>query len=110
VANSKQGGGNAQRFKDAIKFAKNPIPSNLLDSYLGNYISPERSFTIERVGNRLIAIVKDSGEYAIYPRNSDLFYIPFSPVTLKFNKDSNGVIDKIIMHRGEKQIDIKKVK
>jgi len=109
VSSNNKSGGQAELYLESIKFVKNPINSELLNSYIGHYQSPEQTFDIERIGNRLIAKVAGRGEFAIYPKSDSLFYIPFSPIRLAFKKADKGTVEKIIMYRGEQQIDIPRV-
>lgn len=106
---SNKGTGGAGKYLNSIKFIKNPIANAVLDTYVGRYESPQRTFIISRSGPRLQGELLGMSEFSLYPETKQLFYLTVAPVKLEFVTGKNNTVEKLIMHSKGKKLDVYKV-
>jgi CubicO group peptidase (beta-lactamase class C family) len=75
-------------------FKEIEITEKVLQGYLGKYeLAPEFIITITKNGNQMIAQATGQGEFEIYPKSENVFYLKVveAQITFNFNEDRQVV-------------------
>lgn len=80
------------------------IDEKTLQSYVGKYeIAPELIVTIFKKGDQMMANGTGQGEFEIFARTENVFYLKVAEVQLIFNKNEDGVVDSLTLVQGGRE-------
>ncbi len=90
-------GGKAEGYSRGLQFvyAKPAVKVDpkVLDQYAGEYeVNPQMRFTVERDGDRLVAIGPDDQKMTFYAESDKDFYIKGTYLLVHFQKDESGKV------------------
>lgn len=72
-------------------FRKIVIEASILQSYTGKYeLAPEFVITLSRDGSQMKAQAPGQGEFDIYPRSENVFYLKVVEVQVTFKANEDG--------------------
>ncbi len=85
------------------------VDSKILQSYVGNYkLAPEFIIAISKVGSQLIAQATGQGEFEIYPKSDNVFYLKVVEAQVTFNKNATGqVVSMTLLQGGQETTGLK---
>jgi hypothetical protein len=97
------------------------VSDDTLNAYAGQYqnttesdgqykLIPGTIFTITKQGHQLKAQASGQETIEIYPESKNTFFPKTSDTDIKFVKDENGIVIKLIIHQNGKFIECKKIK
>ncbi|HSZ86632.1 MAG TPA: serine hydrolase domain-containing protein [Puia sp.] len=97
------------------------VSDDTLNAYAGQYqnttesdgqykLIPGTIFTITKQGHQLKAQASGQSAIDIYPESKNVFFPKTSDTDIKFVKDENGNVTKLIIHQNGKFIECKKIK
>ncbi|HEX9827401.1 MAG TPA: serine hydrolase [Flavobacteriaceae bacterium] len=90
-------------FKEVI------IDENILQSYIGKYeLAPEFVITVSKDGSQMKAQATGQGEFEIYPRSENVFYLKVVEAQVTFNINEDGkVISMTLLQGGQETTGLK---
>ncbi|EAR01462.1 serine hydrolase [Maribacter sp. HTCC2170] len=90
-------------FKEVI------IEEKVLQSYVGSYeLAPEFVIAVSRDGSQLKAQATGQGEFEIYPRSENVFYLKVVEAQVTFNTNEDGeVVSMTLLQGGQETIGLK---
>ena len=80
------------------------IDDKILQSYIGKYeLAPEFVITISKNGSQMIAQATGQGEFEIYPKSDNVFYLTVVEAQVTFNSNEEGqVVSMTLLQGGQK--------
>ena len=77
------------------------IDDHILQSYVGRYeLSPGFVITVSKDGNQMKAQATGQGEFEIYPKSDNVFYLKVVEAQITFNLNDNGQVESMILLQG----------
>jgi len=77
------------------------VDEKILQSYIGKYeLAPEFIITILKDGGQLKAQATGQGEFEIYPRSENVFYLKVVEAQVTFNIDEDGKVVSMTLQQG----------
>jgi len=87
------------------------VDETLLDKYVGVYeIEPAFSIEFTREGNRLFTQATGQPKFEIFAESETKFFLKVVDAQVEFVADTEGKINKMILHQGGQSIEGKRVK
>ncbi|MCW5518781.1 serine hydrolase [Aureitalea sp. L0-47] len=85
------------------------IEDSILQSYTGKYeLAPEFVITISKEGSQMKAQATGQGEFEIYPRSENVFFLTVAEAQVTFNLNENGrVVSMTLLQGGQETIALK---
>ncbi len=77
------------------------INETILQSYIGRYeLAPEFVITVSKDGSQMKAEATGQGEFEIYPRSENVFYLKVVEAQITFNKNQEGKVVSMTLQQG----------
>lgn len=74
------------------------VDQAILETYFGKYqVNPDFVITVYQEGSKMMASATGQGDFEIFPKTSNVFYLKVAEVQLIFNKNDSGDIDSLTM-------------
>ncbi len=108
--------GNTNAIKKLKKLGVNykrqiTVSPKILKSYVGKYeLFPNFSITIQVKNNHLFAQATGQAEFEIFPQSKTKFYYKIVNAQIKFIKNKNGKVNKLILYQNGRVLPGKKIK
>ena len=85
------------------------IDENILQSYVGKYeLAPEFVITVSKDGSQMKAQATGQGEFEIYPRSKNVFYLKVVEAQVTFNISEDGkVVSMTLLQGGQETTGLK---
>ncbi len=85
------------------------IDEKVLQSYIGKYeLAPEFMITVSKDGSQMKAQATGQGEFEIYPRSENVFYLKEVEAQITFNLNEDGkVISMTLLQGGQESTGLK---
>jgi len=85
------------------------IEESILQSYTGNYeLAPEFVITVSKDGSQMKAQATGQGEFEIYPRSENVFYLKVVEAQVTFNVNEEGrVVSMTLLQGGQETNGVK---
>ena len=81
------------------------LPSDLLDTFLGEYLAPNSGTVIITKKDSLLQIKAGEMLATVYPQSKSLFFSKEAPLTFEFIKDDTGSVIKMIVREQGKIVE-----
>lgn len=86
------------------------VPDNILSEYAGQYeLSPEFKVTITKDGDKLRIEPTGQPVSDLFPESTTSFFSLIVEAKIEFVRNTNGSIEKLILHQNGQNIDGKRV-
>jgi hypothetical protein len=86
------------------------VPIAILDTYVGEYeFVPNYTLTITREHDQLRAKLTSQSKVSLFAENQTKFYIEASDVRIDFLKDDSSQVTKLLMFRGSRTYEAKRI-
>lgn len=77
------------------------VEDAVLESYVGKYeLTPGFVITVSKEGSQMKAQATGQGQFEIYPRSENVFYLKVVVAQITFNKNENGQIESLTLSQG----------
>lgn len=77
------------------------VDDHILQSYVGRYeLRPGFVITVSKDGNQMKAQATGQGEFEIYPKSENVFYLKVVEAQLTFNLNDNGQVKSVTLLQG----------
>jgi hypothetical protein len=87
------------------------VPAAVLDRYVGAYeLAPDFVITVRRDGDVLRAQPTGQPESAMVAESETRFFVPEANATVVFESDASGVVTRLILHQGGRQLPARKIR
>jgi CubicO group peptidase (beta-lactamase class C family) len=87
------------------------VPETILEQYVGDYqVGPSFILTVVKEGKKIFARGPDQPNQELFGESETKFYLKSMPIAVEFHRDSNGKVEKLAIHQGEKVTEAKKIK
>lgn len=85
------------------------IDEKILQSYVGKYqLAPEFVITVSKVGSQMKAQATGQGEFEIYPKSENVFYLKVVEAQVTFNINEDGkVVSMTLLQGGQETTGLK---
>lgn len=84
------------------------IEENILQSYIGKYeLAPEFVITVSKDGSQMKAQATGQGEFEIYPRSENVFYLKVVEAQVTFNIEDGKVVSMTLLQGGQETTGLK---
>lgn len=85
------------------------IDETILERYVGRYeLSPEFAITVSRDGSQMKAQATGQGEFEIYPKSENVFYLKVVEAQVTFNINEDGkVVSMTLLQGGQEMTGLK---
>ena len=82
-------------------FKEITVEEKVLQTYVGKYeLTPEFIITVTKSGNQMIAQATGQGEFEIYPKSDNVFYLKVVEAQVTFNLNDNGQVESMTLLQG----------
>jgi hypothetical protein len=87
------------------------IEESVLQSYTGKYeLAPEFVITVSKDGSQMKAQATGQGEFEIYPRSENVFYLKVAEAQVTFNVNEDGQVVSMTLLQGGQETNALKLK
>jgi CubicO group peptidase (beta-lactamase class C family) len=87
------------------------IEESILQSYTGKYeLAPEFVITVSKDGSQMKAQATGQGEFEIYPRSENVFYLTVAEAQITFNANEGGQVESMTLLQGGQETTALKLK
>ncbi len=77
------------------------VEDAILESYVGKYeLAPGFVITVYKDANQLKAQATGQGQFEIYPKSENVFYLKVIVAQVTFNKNENGKVESLTLSQG----------
>jgi serine-type D-Ala-D-Ala carboxypeptidase/endopeptidase len=96
-----------------LKVIEKPIAvdATVLENYVGKYeLSPGFILAVSRIENQLKAQLTGQAEFPVFPKSENVFFYRVVEAQLTFTKNTDGIVEALVLEQGGQKIVAKKLK